>query len=146
MASVSVSTDLPVTPEQAWARLSDLANWEDWLTIHQGWRSELPTELTAGSRFIEVVSVMNMANKIEWTVAEVDPNTYLRITGTGMAGVTVEFALKVQPTESGSSAAFDASFKGAMIVGPIGKAVAKHAEADLKASMAKFTELVGSAA
>ncbi|MFE6921818.1 SRPBCC family protein [Nocardia sp. NPDC057663] len=146
MASVSVSTDLPVTPEQAWARLSDLANWEDWLTIHQGWRSELPTELTAGSRFIEVVSVMNMANKIEWTVAEVDPNKYLRITGTGMAGVTVEFALKVEATESGSSAAFDAGFKGTMIVGPIGKAVAKHAEADLKASMAKFTELVGSAA
>ncbi|MFI5501195.1 SRPBCC family protein [Nocardia asteroides] len=146
MASVSVSTELPVTPEQAWARLSDLANWEDWLTIHQGWRSELPAELTAGARFIEVVSVMNMANKIEWTVAEVDPNTYLRITGTGMAGVTVEFALRVEATATGSSAVFDASFKGTMIVGPIGKAVAKHAEADLKASMAKFTELVGSAA
>ncbi|ONM46681.1 type II toxin-antitoxin system Rv0910 family toxin [Nocardia donostiensis] len=146
MASVSVSTDLPVTPEQVWARLSDLANWEEWLTIHQGWRSELPAELTAGSRFIEVVSVMNMANKIEWTVAEVDPNKYLRITGTGMAGVTVEFALKVEPTDTGASAVFDASFTGTMIVGPIGKAVAKNAEADLKASMAKFTELVGSAA
>lgn len=146
MASVSVSTDLPVTPEAAWARLSDLATWEEWLTIHQGWRSELPTELTAGSRFIEVVSVMNMANKIEWTVAEVDPQKYLKITGTGMAGVTVEFALKVEPTATGSSAVFDASFKGTMIVGPIGKAVAKHAEADLRASMDKFNELVGSAA
>ncbi|MEV0335679.1 SRPBCC family protein [Nocardia sp. NPDC050717] len=146
MASVTVSTDLPVTPEAAWARLSDLANWEDWLTIHQGWRSELPAELAAGARFIEVVSVMNMANKIEWTVAEVDPTRYLKITGTGMAGVTVEFVLKVEPTATGSSAAFDASFKGTMIVGPIGKAVAKHAEADLKESMAKFTELVGSAA
>lgn len=89
---------------------------------------------------------MNMANKIEWTVAEVDPNKYLRITGTGMAGVTVEFALKVEPTDTGASAVFDASFTGTMIVGPIGKAVAKNAEADLKASMAKFTELVGSAA
>lgn len=146
MASVTVSTDLPVTPEAAWARLSDLANWEQWLTIHQGWRSELPAELAVGSRFIEVVSVMNMANKIEWTVAEVDPNKYLEITGTGMAGVTVEFALKVEPTDTGATAAFDASFKGTMIVGPIGKAVAKRAEADLKESMAKFAELVGAAA
>ncbi|KAF0845955.1 type II toxin-antitoxin system Rv0910 family toxin [Nocardia caishijiensis] len=146
MASVSVSTELPITPEAAWAKLSDLATWEEWLTIHQGWRSDLPTELTVGARFIEVVSVMNMANKIEWTVAEVDPQKYLKITGTGMAGVTVEFVLKVEPTATGSSAAFDASFKGTMIVGPIGKAVAKNAEADLKESMAKFTELVGSAA
>ncbi|MBC7305034.1 MAG: SRPBCC family protein [Nocardia sp.] len=146
MASVSVSTALPVAPELAWARLSDLANWEEWLTIHEGWRGELPAELAAGSRFTEVVSVMNMANKIEWTVAEVVPNSFLRITGAGMAGVTIEFVLKVDATDTGSSAAFDASFKGAMIVGPIGKAVAKHAEADLKESMAKFTELVGSAA
>ena len=30
-----------------------------------------------------------------------------------------------------------------MIVGPIGKAVAKNAKADLEASLAKFAELVG---
>ncbi|GGK64590.1 type II toxin-antitoxin system Rv0910 family toxin [Nocardia camponoti] len=142
MASVSVSTELPVSPEAAWARLSDLAKWDEWLTIHEGWRSDLPAELTAGARFTEVVSVMNMANKVEWTVVEVEPNSYLRITGNGMAGVTVEFALKVTATETGTSAAFDASFKGAMIVGPIGKAVAKNAAADLKASMAKFAELI----
>ncbi|MFC4127934.1 type II toxin-antitoxin system Rv0910 family toxin [Nocardia rhizosphaerae] len=141
MASVSVSTELPITPEAAWTRLSDLAHWEDWLTIHQGWRSELPAELAAGSRFIEVVSVMNMANKIEWTVAEVVPNKFLRITGTGMAGVTIEFKLEVEPTASGSAAKFDASFNGTMIVGPIGKAVAKHCTADLETSMAKFAEL-----
>ncbi|RMI33471.1 type II toxin-antitoxin system Rv0910 family toxin [Nocardia stercoris] len=142
MASVSVSTELPVAPQQAWELLSDLNGWDRWLTIHQGWRGEVPAQLTAGTRFLEVVSVMNMANKIEWTVAEVEAPKFLRITGTGMAGVTVEFALKVEETPTGSAAVFDASFKGTMIVGPIGKAVAKNAESDLRASMDKFNELV----
>lgn len=144
MASVSVSTTISTTPDKAWALLSDLARWDEWLTIHQGWRGEIPTELKAGSQFTEVVSVMNMANKIEWTVAEVEAPKFLRITGTGMAGVQIEFVLKVEAESADTTtASFDASFTGAMIVGPIGKSVAKHAEADLRESMTKFNELAG---
>ncbi|WP_027502601.1 type II toxin-antitoxin system Rv0910 family toxin [Rhodococcus sp. UNC363MFTsu5.1] len=143
MASVSVSADLPAAPEKTWEALSDLSRWEEWLTIHQGWKSELPTEVALGATFTEVVSVMGMANKIEWTVTEVDAPNLVKIAGTGMAGVTVEFTLKVEPEGAGSKATIDASFKGAMIVGPIGKAVAKNAAADLEASLAKFAELVG---
>ncbi|MFC7446705.1 SRPBCC family protein [Rhodococcus daqingensis] len=143
MATVSVSADLPAAPEKTWAALSDLSRWEDWLTIHQGWKSELPTAVALGATFTEVVSVMGMANKIEWTVTEVDAPNLVKIAGTGMAGVTVEFTLKVEPAGSGSKAVIDASFKGTMIVGPIGKAVAKNAAADLDASLAKFAELVG---
>lgn len=141
MASVSVDTTIPISPEKAWALLSDLARWDEWLTIHQGWRGELPSELEAGKQFTEVVSVMNMANKIEWTVAEVEAPKFLRITGDGMAGVKIEFVLRVEPAGDGAKAAFEASFTGAMIVGPIGKSVAKHAEADLRESMVKFNEL-----
>lgn len=143
MASVSVSANLPAAPDKTWGALSDLSRWEEWLTIHQGWKSELPTEVALGATFTEVVSVMGMANKIEWTVTEVDAPNLVRIAGTGMAGVTVEFTLKVEADGTGSKAIIDASFKGTMIVGPIGKAVAKNAAADLEASLAKFAELVG---
>ncbi|MBJ8338818.1 MULTISPECIES: SRPBCC family protein [Antrihabitans] len=143
MASVSVSANLPGAPEKTWDALSDLARWEEWLTIHQGWRSDLPTEITLGSKFTEVVAVMGMANKIEWTVAEVEVPKLVKITGTGMAGVTIEFVLSVQSDGAGSIATVDASFTGAMIVGPIGKAVAKNAKADLEKSLEKFAELVG---
>ncbi|MFD4295279.1 SRPBCC family protein [Rhodococcus sp. NPDC058505] len=143
MASVSVSASLPAAPDKTWDALSDLSRWEEWLTIHQGWKSDLPTEVALGVRFTEVVSVMGMANKIEWTVTEVDAPNLVRIAGTGMAGVTVEFTLRVEPEGSGSKASVDASFKGTMIVGPIGKAVAKNAAADLETSLAKFAEMVG---
>ncbi|WP_137723101.1 type II toxin-antitoxin system Rv0910 family toxin [Prescottella subtropica] len=143
MASVSVSASLPASPDKVWDALSDLSRWEEWLTIHQGWKSELPTEVRLGATFTEVVSVMGMANKIEWTVTEVEAPKSVTISGTGMAGVTVQFTLRVEPEGSGSKASVDASFKGTMIVGPIGKAVAKNAAVDLEASLAKFAELVG---
>lgn len=144
MASVSVTVEAPSTPDAVWELLSDLNRWGEWLTIHQGWRGEVPAELKAGSRFTEVVSVMNMANKIEWTVEEVQAPKFLTISGTGMAGVKIEFTLKVEPAAGGDTqASFDASFSGSMIVGPIGKAVAKHAEADLRESMDKFVVLLG---
>ncbi|MGC0366850.1 hypothetical protein ABH922_004834 [Rhodococcus sp. 27YEA15] len=142
MASVSVSAGLPASPEKTWNTLSDLSRWGEWLTIHQSWKSDLPSEVELGAQFTEVVSVMGMANKIEWTVEEVEIPKMVKIAGTGMAGVTVEFVLSVEPDGTGSKATVDASFKGTMIVGPIGKAVAKNAKADLEVSLAKFAELI----
>ncbi|WP_446221268.1 type II toxin-antitoxin system Rv0910 family toxin [Nocardia sp. IBHARD005] len=143
MASVSVSANLPTPPEKTWDALSDLARWEEWLSIHQKWKSELPKPVTVGSSFTEVVSVMGMANKIEWEVVEAEAPKRVKISGIGMAGVKIEFTLSVEAEGTGSVATIDASFTGAMIVGPIGKAVAKNAKGDLETSLAKFAELVG---
>jgi carbon monoxide dehydrogenase subunit G len=142
MANVSVTQALPVDPQTAWDNLSDLAGWENWLTIHQKWSSELPAQIQVGTQVTEVVSVMGMANKIDWTVTELEvPNT-VTIEGTGMAGVKIKFILSVAPADSGSTATIDADFSGAMIVGPIGAAVAKNASADLETSLTKLAELV----
>ncbi|GAB2982363.1 type II toxin-antitoxin system Rv0910 family toxin [Nocardioides montaniterrae] len=142
MASVSVTQTLPVDAQTAWDNLLDLASWEKWLTIHQGWKSELPTDVTVGTRITEVVSVMGMANKIEWDVTSVEAPTSVAIEGAGMAGVKVKFAMEIAPADAGSTITMDAEFNGTMIVGPIGKAVAKNTQADLEASLAKFAELV----
>ena len=142
MASVSVTQALPVDAQTAWDNLLDLANWENWLTIHQGWKSELPSDVSVGTRITEVVSVMGMANKIEWDVTAVDAPNSVAIEGTGMAGVKVKFAMSISPADSGSSITMDAEFNGTMIVGPIGKAVANSTQTDLEASLAKFAELV----
>lgn len=143
MASVSVSATLPTAPEKTWEALSDLSRWEEWLTIHQSWKSELPSEVAVGATFTEVVSVMGMANKIEWTVTEVEVPKSVTIEGTGMAGVQVQFTLQVEPDGEGSRAVIDASFSGTMIVGPIGKSVAKNAKGDLEESLDKFAGIFG---
>lgn len=142
MTEVNVSVSLPCSPEKAWATVSDLNRFEEWLTIHQGWRSEIPESIGVGTRITEVVSVMGMANKIEWTVEEYDEPRSLKISGTGMAGVQVSFTLSVKPDGDNTVAEIDAEFSGQMIVGPIGTAVGKNTKAELDKSVATLAELV----
>jgi uncharacterized protein YndB with AHSA1/START domain len=143
MANVHVSVDLPAAPEKAWAVMSDLSRFEEWMSIHQGWRSELPTDISVGTKMTEIVSVMGMANKIEWTVGTFQPPTLLQISGTGMAGVKVAFTLSVQPSAAGSTATIEAEFSGQMVVGPIGAAVAKSTKQELTRSLAELAKLIG---
>lgn len=143
MTKVNVTVALPSTPEKTWATISDLSRFEEWLTIHQKWSGELPAEIGVGSKVTEVLAVMGMANKIEWTVDEYDAPRSLKISGTGMAGVKVSFTLSVKPEGAGSRADIDAEFTGQMIVGPIGAAVGKNTKGELEKSVAKLAELVG---
>ncbi|EWC59389.1 hypothetical protein UO65_5335 [Actinokineospora spheciospongiae] len=143
MTKVNVTVALPSTPEKTWATISDLSRFEEWLTIHQKWSGELPSEIGVGSKVTEVLAVMGMANKIEWTVDEYDAPRSLKISGTGMAGVKVSFTLSVKPEGAGSRADIDAEFTGQMIVGPIGMAVGKNTKGELEKSVAKLAELVG---
>ncbi|MGH3950339.1 MAG: type II toxin-antitoxin system Rv0910 family toxin [Pseudonocardiaceae bacterium] len=143
MTEVNVSVSLPCSPEKAWATVSDLNRFEEWLTIHQGWRGEIPAEINVGSKITEVVSVMGMANKIEWNVDEYDEPRSLKISGTGMAGVKVSFTLSVKLEGDTTVTSIDAEFTGQMIVGPIGAAVGKSTKAELEKSLATLAELVG---
>jgi len=143
MASVTATVEFPAPPEKVWSTMSDPNRYEEWLTIHQGWRGEIPAELSVGTKLTEIVSVMGMANKIEWTVDEYEPPSKVKISGTGMAGVQVSFTLSVMPTGSGSQASIAAEFTGQMVVGAIGAAVEKQSKKELDASLAKLAELVG---
>lgn len=142
MASVTATVDFPAPPEKVWATMSDPNRYEEWLTIHQGWRGEVPEELSVGTKLTEIVSVMGMANKIEWTVDEYEPPSKVKISGAGMAGVQVSFTLSVTPTDSGSQAAINAEFTGQMVVGAIGAAVEKQSKKELDASLEKLAGLV----
>ena len=42
MAEARVSGILPLPPPDAWALLSDLSRFDEWLTIHDAWESEIP--------------------------------------------------------------------------------------------------------
>ncbi len=63
MAKLEVATDLPLDPQTAWEKASDLEAFGDWLSIHDGWRGELPDTLEAGVVLQSVVSVKGMRNR-----------------------------------------------------------------------------------
>ena len=143
MGQISASVELPAAPEKVWQEFSNPHNFEKWLTIHTKWKGDVPAEFSKGAQASEVVTMLGMPNTITWTVDEFEAPTKLVISGTGMAGVKVKFALSVAAAGAGSQAVIDAEFTGQMIVGALGKAVEKDGKKNLDASLEKFKELVG---
>ena len=41
--------------------------------MHEGWRSEVPSELTIGTTLVGVAGAKGMRNRVTWTVRELDP-------------------------------------------------------------------------
>ncbi|WP_435277978.1 type II toxin-antitoxin system Rv0910 family toxin [Rhodococcus yananensis] len=143
MAKLEVATDLPLGPQAAWERASDLAAFGDWLTIHDGWRSDLPTVLETGTTLQSVVSVKGMRNRVAWTVRELDAPHHVVLKGSGKGGTKFGMQLSVAPAGSGSRLTMTIELGGAPLFGPIGSGVARALQGDLDASLRRFAELYG---
>jgi uncharacterized protein YndB with AHSA1/START domain len=141
MPKVTVTAELPASPEKVWETVTDLKRYEEWLELHLGWKDEPPAQLTAGTTFPEKITLMNMPNTITWTVVAYDPPSRLEMSGTGMAGVQVTMTTEVKPVEAGSQVALSAEFAGQLIVGALGEAIAKQGEAAVQRSLEKLATL-----
>lgn len=142
MSTVENTAELPASPEKVWTAVSDLAGWEKWLTIHQKWKSEVPSEISQGTTVTGVASVLNMPNTIDWTVDEYDAPHRIAISGKGMAGAVISIKLSVQPSDGGTRLSVTASFEGQMIVGAIAGAIERASKAELDTSLANLGKLV----
>ena len=143
MPESHVVTELPCSPEEAWGILSNMSRFEEWMTIHDKWNTDVPEQFAVGTKVTEQLTIMGMTNKIEWTVEEYNPPKSLKISGTGLAGAQISFTLSVAPG-SGSNAEvkIDAEFTGQMMVGAIGQAVEKNAAIELDKSLVQLAALV----
>jgi carbon monoxide dehydrogenase subunit G len=142
MGKIERTVEFPAAPEHVWSVVSNLDDWDKWLSMHSKWKSEVPAELKEGAQVTAVVNLLNMPNTITWTVDEYAPPKSVRLSGTGMAGVKVAIGLEVTPSDAGSTMSLTAEFEGQMIVGAIGAAVEKAGNAELDASLEKLTALV----
>ncbi len=140
MASVSDSVDVPLTPDEAWRSVSDLSRYDQWLTIHDGWRSPVPApdDLARGLTISSVVAVKGTRVRFEWTVDTFDPPKLVSLKGKGKGGVKVTLKLTVTPNADGSTVTFDLDLGGLPMIGPAGKAGAKLVHSDLHSSLEKF--------
>jgi uncharacterized protein YndB with AHSA1/START domain len=143
MGRISTTVGIPADPEKVWDAIVTPGTYERWLTIHTKWKGDVPESFTQGTTIDEVVTMLGMPNTISWTVEELEAPSRLTISGTGMAGVRTTFSMAVTSDgNGGSTASIDAEFEGSMIVGALGKAVEKDAQANLDQSLAQLSELV----
>jgi hypothetical protein len=161
MAKVSVSVDVPLSPEEAWQHASDLSRYSEWLTIHRVWRSVLPETIDKGTVVESIVEVKGMYNRIRWTIVNYRPPESLTLDGIGTGGVKVKMIGRVRPghrsgsgsSGSGSSGSgtpptrvdpaasvvtMDVHLGGPALFGPIGMLVAAGLRSDIQASLNRF--------
>ncbi|WP_306365172.1 SRPBCC family protein [Nocardia sp. CC227C] len=143
MAKLKVSVDVPIAPELAWARASDLPELDKWLTLHEGWRGTVPDDLTPGTRLVGVATVKGFRNRVTWVVKDAEPPNRLVLTGSGIGGTKFGIQLDVAAAGSGSKVTANFELGGAPLFGPIGSVVAKALRGDIERSLDRFVELYG---
>jgi hypothetical protein len=147
VAKLSVSVDVPLPPEQAWAAASDLSRYKEWLSIHRVWRSKLPETLEKGTQLVSIVEVKGMPNLIKWTIVNYKPPEAMTLDGDGKGGVKVKLVGKIKPAAqdpAGSTVTFDVHLGGPALFGPIGMLVAGALKGDIRASLDKFKSVFAS--
>ena len=143
MAKVELSRKLSISPEEAWSHVSDLSSLGDWLTMHQGWRCDLPDELAVGTTLVGVAGAKGMRNRVTWTIEDYDPPNLIGITGDGVGGTKYALRMTVKPLSNGCEFKVKIDLGGAPLFGPIGMAAARAVKGDIEKSVKKFEELYG---
>ncbi|AQA02246.1 toxin [Mycobacterium sp. MS1601] len=138
MAKLSVSVDVPLSPEQAWECASDLSRYKEWLSIHRVWRSPIPETLEKGTALDSIVEVMGMMNRVSWTIVHFKPPESMTLNGNGRGGVKVKLMGKVKPSGDGSVVQFDIHLGGPALFGPVGMLVAGALKGDIAESLQRF--------
>ena len=143
MAKVNATATVPASPSRTWAVASDLTRFAEWMTLHDGWRGELPAEIGQGTALTSVVKVMGLRNRISWLVESYAPPSALTIKGRGVGGVHVALTLSIRAAGGGSTVTIDAEVTGRPVFGPVGMAIGRAVRADVRRSVAALADLVG---
>lgn len=136
-----MTADVPMTPQDTWDHVSDLSELGDWLVMHEGWRSELPEELTAGTQIAGVARAKGMRNRVTWTVTTWDPPNELALSGSGKGGTKYGVTLTVRSTKGGSTLGLRLELAGPALFGPLGSAAARAIKGDVEKSLKQFVQL-----
>jgi hypothetical protein len=143
MAAVDMAADVPMSPQAMWDHVSDLSNLGDWLVMHEGWRSELPDEMSEGTQVVGVARAKGFRNRVTWTVSTWEPPHQVALSGSGKGGAKYAVTLTVRPTEQGSALGLRLELGGRALFGPVGSAAARAVKGDVEKSLKQFVELYG---
>lgn len=141
MAKVDVSVSSDLSPERAWAMASDLARFDEWLTIFGGWRSPVPDVITEGTAVSSCIKVKGFRNTIHWRVTEYDEPRRIALDGHGFGGVRIGLTMTVDAQPPGSRFHVLAELKGGLLSGPVGGLVARVIRSDVERSVNNLAAL-----
>ena len=143
MASVNLTLDVPMTPQDMWDHVSDLSTLGDWLVLHEGWRGDLPDEIAEGTQVVGVARAKGLRNRVTWTIKKWEPPHEVAMSGAGKGGTKYGVTLTVRPTKDGSTLGLRLEMGGRALFGPVGSAAARAVKGDVEKSLKQFVGLYG---
>ena len=122
MAKLELSRTLSISPEDAWGHVANLNTLGDWLEMHQGWRGDVPTELSVGTKVVGVAGAKGLRNRVTWTA-----KYKLRMT--------------VAELPKGCEFTVNIDLGGRPLFGPVGAIAVRAVKGDIERSIRKFEEI-----
>jgi hypothetical protein len=141
MASVDVAVSSDLRPDRAWALASDLSRFDEWLTIFDGWRGEVPARIEVGTCASSCIKVKGFRNIVHWRVTRYDEPKLIELVGRGRPGIRIALTLCVRADNPGSTFQVVADLSGGLLSTPVGKLVARVLESDVRKSVANLAAL-----
>lgn len=142
MVTIQREAVLPAPPQQLWDVATPLEGWPDWLSLHVRWPVPPPADVTGGTEFRQVVSLVGLPIPMKWTVTEYDEPRAFAMSGTAIAGVKVSIRFGIAEAPAGSVLALAAELEGALVSGTLRGTVESFADAQLVASTTALSELL----
>src|SRR5690242_17438363 len=143
MTELRFTATSAVPVDRAWTAVTDLSRFDEWLSLHDGWRSDLPDELAEGQRIESVIRAKGIRNRIAWTIRGLRPPHHASLVGEGVGGTAVTLTFDLTEVGGGTEIAMLADFRHPMLKGPLGGVAARTIRGDLESSMKRLTDLVG---
>ncbi|MDX1889439.1 SRPBCC family protein [Mycolicibacterium sp. 050158] len=141
MASVDVSVSSQLPPDEAWKLASDLARFDEWLTIFGGWRGPVPDVIDTGTKVSSLIKVKGFRNTIHWEVTNYDEPRRIEMCGRGFGGVQISLRTDITDDRPGTTFHLVADLTGAVLNGPVGALVARVIKGDVKRSVENLASL-----
>jgi hypothetical protein len=141
MARVDVAVSSELSPNRAWALASDLRRFDEWLTIFDGWRSEVPAQVEVGTCASSCIKVKGFRNIVHWRVTRYDEPKLIELVGRARPGIRIALTLCVRDDKPGSTFQVVADLSGGLLSTPVGRLVARVIGSDVRKSVANLATL-----
>lgn len=140
MAVVTETVELPVPPENVWAKVGNLETYPEWLTVHVDF-PDGTSELAEGTTTKQKVKIMGMPGEVIWTVTEIDAPNVLAMDGQGPMGTKLRAVWRLEAANGGTRLSYESEFGGAALA-PMAAALEKESRKSATESLEKLKALV----
>ncbi|MBL1076856.1 SRPBCC family protein [Nocardia sp. 2] len=141
MGTITVSKELPATPEALFRTIISPGTWDHWLALHRDFVGSPPDSLAEGAVFVSEVLLHGMAEEVAWRVETLAEPSRVVLRGTGQAGVRCTCAYTLEPSVAGTTVTVSLALAGPLMTRTVRKTLVEHGSRLLDQALGQLGEL-----